>query len=172
MGNICPANKGTDGSNTGYKSGSSTSNREQVYKLAIQKGGLENSNNNQYPIVGIGGGGGGSNTTGSVNLNGNANNHHMLNGMANIKSGQFYFKLVYYTDIITNQFLSLLGGFSKKIAMSIHTNVVFRLNEPIISSKGGVLMFLKLFYYRKKRIFRTNTPKNINYNGHLKKTHS
>lgn len=58
MGNICPANKGVDGSNTAYKS-SGTSNREQVYKLSIQKGGLENrdaansgGNSNYPPIIG------------------------------------------------------------------------------------------------------------------------
>lgn len=55
MGNICPANKGVDGSNTAYKNSSATSNREQVYKLSIQKGGLENreaaNNNGNYPPI-------------------------------------------------------------------------------------------------------------------------
>ena len=77
MGNICPANKGVDGSNTAYKS-SGTSNREQVYKLSIQKGGLENrdaanSGNNYPPIIG-------AISSASSSAAANSNGHHIING--------------------------------------------------------------------------------------------
>ena len=74
MGNICPANKSGENGSGGYKSGSS---REHVYKLGIQKGGLDNINsagNHHYPLMGLNG-------NGSVNggTNGHAANM-LLNG--------------------------------------------------------------------------------------------
>lgn len=60
MGNICPANKGAD-SHGGHHSYKTSSNREQVYKLGIQKGNLDNATSghglgpasvhHQYPMM-------------------------------------------------------------------------------------------------------------------------
>ena len=93
MGNICPANKGAENGHS-YKT---SSNREQVYKVGIQKGGLENTpsghalgpNNghHQYPMMGHP----------SNVLNGNNPNqnillqqlHHQQNGMPHPQNGSF-----------------------------------------------------------------------------------
>lgn len=77
MGNICPANKGVDGSGTAYKS-SGTSNREQVYKLSIQKGGHENVNSaGGYPAAMVNALSSAS-TVAAANVG--PNSHHLING--------------------------------------------------------------------------------------------
>jgi hypothetical protein len=79
MGNICPHKNGEGG---GYKN---SGNREHVYKLGIQKGGLENGGSNgngitngnghHYPLMGMNG-------NGSVN---GATNGSIMNGIGNGK---------------------------------------------------------------------------------------
>ncbi|RNA05883.1 tyrosine- kinase yes [Brachionus plicatilis] len=92
MGNICPANKGTD-NHGGHHAYKTSSNREQVYKLGIQKGNLENatsglgpaSGHHQYPLMNH-----------SPNLINSTNNQNMLlqqlhhqNGMPHTQNGSF-----------------------------------------------------------------------------------
>lgn len=94
MGNICPANKGADNHN-GHHSYKTNSNREQVYKLGIQKGNLDNTANghglgpasahHQYPIM--------NHSPNVINSNNNQNillqQLHHQNGIPHTQNGSF-----------------------------------------------------------------------------------
>jgi hypothetical protein len=104
MGNICPHKNGEGSGAAGYK------DREKVYRLSIQKGGLENDGGGQRGSNGSGGGltnGNGHhyphtaiNGNGSMNggPNGNImNGHGMINGKIILYSVQiqlFFFKIL------------------------------------------------------------------------------